>query len=88
MAIKRTRPDADLEIPRTVDAQDIARRMEREHGCEGVTVDARRGKVLGLRYTDDVASTHVQRDLSEFTQRARRGGGSRLISLPPRKGRK
>jgi hypothetical protein len=84
---KRDGSDANLQLPAGVDAQAIARRMEQEHGCEAVTVDQRRGKVLGLRYgAGDVAHTHKEIDIEHF-QRRTRTRGPRLIFLPPR-GRK
>lgn len=80
---RKTRSDDSLELARGVDAQAIARQMERDHGCEGITMDKRSGNVLGLRYRDDVASTHKAIPLEQFTTR-RRSRGTKLISLPPR----
>jgi hypothetical protein len=80
---RKTRSDGQLELARGVDAQAIARQMEREHGCEGITMDTRTGDVLGLRYRDDVATTHVIKPLESFAPR-RRSRGARTIFLPPR----
>lgn len=79
--------DANLRLAPGVDAVRVAQFMEHEHGCEGVTMDARRGKVLGLRYRDDVASTHKEIDLANFTAPRRAPTRRRIYSFPSR-GRK